>query len=80
MSVVALLPNNALCVNASDLAARLRDMADRVEGGEFGEVERVIVVLDAPAVDYRCYGRPTDKATLIGLLEYAKAKAMGFIE
>lgn len=80
MSIVSLLPNNALCVNAADLGSRLRKMADRLEGGEFGEVVRVIVVLDAPLIEYRCYGRPTSKAELIGLLEWAKVKAMGFLE
>lgn len=79
MSVVSLLPNNALCVNAADLAARMRDLADDLEAGELGEVERVIIVLDALPIDYRCYGRPTSNAELVGLLEWGKAKAMGLI-
>lgn len=77
MSVVSLLPNNALCVNAADLAARMRDLADRLEAGEFDEVERMIVVVDAPVIDCLCYGRPTSNAELVGLLEWAKAKTMG---
>lgn len=77
MSVVSLLPNDALCVSAVGLVARVRDLADRLEGGEFGEVERMIVVVDAPEIDCLCYGRPTSNAELVGLLEWAKAKTMG---
>lgn len=77
MSVVSLLPNKALCADVADIAARLREMADRIETDEFGQVERVVVVIDSGAIDYRCYGRPTDNGSLVGLLEWAKAKAMG---
>lgn len=79
MNVVSLVPNLALCADVADISSRLRDMADRVEEGEFGEVERVVVIVDSGAVDYRCYGRPTENGALVGLLEWAKAKAMGLI-
>jgi hypothetical protein len=76
--VLRLMPNNALCVDQESLAARLREMADRLEEGEFGDVDRVCVVLDTPgALDYRCYGRQTEAAYLVGLLEWAKLKVMG---
>lgn len=78
-NVVSLVPNKALCADVSEIAARLREMADRIEADEFGSVERVVVVVDSGPVDYRCYGRPTDNGALVGLLEWAKAKAMGLI-
>ena len=79
MSVVSLVPNLALCADAAGIASRLRDMADQIEEGDFGPVERVVVVVDSGPIDYRCYGRPTDNGSLVGVLEWAKAKAMGLI-
>ncbi len=78
--VVEILPNNALCVDRETLAHRIRQMADMLEEGDFGQVDRVCIVIDTPgALDYRCYGRATDAATLVGLLEWSKAKVMGVI-
>ncbi len=77
MSVVSLIPNNALAVSQEDLAARVREMADRIEAGQFGDLERVIFVLDsAGTTDYRVYGRQCCNATLVGLLEYTKLTVM----
>ena len=38
MSVVSLIPNNALAVSQEVLAARVREMADRIEAGQFGDL------------------------------------------
>ena len=54
MSVVSLVPNLALCADAADIASRLRDMADQIEDGDFGPVDRVVVVVDSGPIDYRC--------------------------
>lgn len=76
-NVVQLLPNNALAVDLQQLSARIRTFADRVEAGEFGPIERVCMLFeDADSVDYRCYGRPTTNMELIGMVEYAKKRAM----
>lgn len=73
MSVVSLVPNNALAVSVADLASRIREMADRIEGGEFGDMERVVFVMEGlDSIDYRVYGRQCSKAELVGILEYAK--------
>lgn len=78
--VVHLMPNNALCVDQETLAERIRELADRIQSGEFGEADRVCIVIDTPgALEYRVYGRPTDNGSLVGLLEWAKAKVMGVI-
>lgn len=76
--VTQLLPNKALCVDATTLAARVRAIADRIESGELSNVERVIVILDRPfqPTDTRTYGRPTTAMELVGLLEYAKHSVM----
>lgn len=76
--VVKLIPNNALCADADSLAERITELAQRIKDGEFGPVERVCIVMDGDSVDFRTYGKPTSNAYLIGLLEYAKAKVMGF--
>lgn len=81
-SVVQIIPNNALCVDQESLAARFREFGDRLEGGEFGEVERAVIVLDLAdgGTDYRCYGRPTTNMEVVGLLEWAKAQVMGVVK
>lgn len=76
MSVVRLIPNNALCVDAESIAARLREVADRVEAGEWEGLSRAVVVLDADSVDWLCYGRQTSLSEVVGLLEWAKLKVI----
>lgn len=76
-SVVSLIPNNALCVDSEALALRMEEMAERIRSGQFPGLERVTVLLeDADAIDYRCYGRPTTNMELVGMLEYAKRRVM----
>ena len=77
MGVVSLIPNNALAVNMAELADRIRMVADKVEAGEFDEVERAIILLDCTdGVARRVYGRQCNRAELVGLLEYAKARVI----
>jgi hypothetical protein len=72
-NVVKLLPNYALCMDLAAIAERLRTLADRIESGEFGQVERVVCVMENPdQVLRRTYGRPTTNMELLGILEYAK--------
>ena len=74
-NVLQLLPNNALAVDRDQLAARIREFADRIEAGQFGEVEKVALILDSSAgVDHRVYGRQCSAAELVGLMEWCKAK------
>lgn len=76
-AVVRLIPNNALAVNQQQLAECMRRFADRLEGGEWGEVERLCIVIEVDGgTDYQCYGRQCNRAELVGLLEYAKARIM----
>jgi len=76
-AVVHLIPNNALAVNQEQLADCMRRFADRLEAGEFGEIERLCIILDGgDTTDYQCYGRQCNKAELVGVLEYAKARIM----
>lgn len=74
MSVVELIPNAAVAVGQEQLAQRLETLASRIRDGEFGDLERVVVLLDSAVygVDNRTYGRPTTNMELLGLLEYAK--------
>ncbi len=76
-AVVSLVPNSALAVDLQQLAERVRRFAERIEAGEFGELERVCIVFeDANDVNYRCYGRPTTNMELVGMFEYAKKRAL----
>lgn len=75
--VISLIPNTAIAVDHQQLAARLRNLADSLQAGDLGEVERVVVVLEASdRVDHRVYGRPTTAMELVGLLEWAKHKVI----
>lgn len=74
--VVHLLPNNALCVDQKQLAARIREFADQVELGQLGTMERIVFVIDGEGVDYRVYGRQCNVAEIVGLLEWAKDVVM----
>lgn len=76
MTVVSLIPNNALCNDSSTLADRIRSVADRIESGDWVGLDRVIIVFDGAEVDWACYGISTSRAELVGLLEYAKQKVM----
>ena len=74
MTVLELVPNKAVAVGLGQLAERLETLAARIRSGEFGGLERVVVLLDSAefGVDSRTYGRPTTNMELLGLLEYAK--------
>ena len=72
MSVVTLIPNNNLCMDAADLAARVRALADRIEAGKYEGIERVIVLTNAASLGWEVFGRQCNTAELIGLLEYTK--------
>lgn len=76
-NVVSLIPNNALALDPQQLAARIREFADRLEVGGFGAVERVCILFeDAHSVECRCYGRPTTAMELVGMIEYGKKSVM----
>lgn len=78
MSVVRLASNSTFCVDLPSLSIRIREFADRVEAGDFGEVDRVFVLAESGgAITNEIYGRETNGFQLIGLLDVAKAKAMG---
>lgn len=77
MTVVSLIPNNALCVSQEELAVRLERCATQVRSGEFAELERVVVLYDTGSdVFPQTYGRQCNTAELVGILEYAKQKVM----
>lgn len=77
-NVAYLIPNNSLCVDGEALADRLRAIADEIELGHHGAIERVCLVIEADGeVENLCIGRPTEAARLVGLLEWAKMRAIG---
>ena len=79
-AVAILVPNRALAPTNADIAERLRAMADRVQAGEFPELERVVLVLDQTmSVDTYVYGQPATVSAMVGVLEFAKLKEMGLL-
>lgn len=81
-NVVELLPNNALCMDQQAIAERLHQLADQIGAGEAGgDVTRVCVVIQGNDLfDCLCFGRPTENMTLVGMLEWAKARFIGPIQ
>lgn len=73
---VVSLPSTGLCNSAADLAAELaaelRLLADEVEAGEL-QANHLLVLVESPdgRLSRRVYGRPLDKARLVGLLSFA---------
>ena len=60
------------------IQASLRDLADRIEAGEYGELTYAVVAFDADdAISTQLFGWPADEYSPIGLLEIAKHTILG---
>lgn len=77
MGNVVSLPSTGLCNSAADLAAELRLLADEVESSEL-QANHLLVLVESPEgrLSRRVYGRPLDKARLVGLLSFAAHQAI----
>lgn len=66
-----LAPDNAA------VAAGLREIADDIENGEWGDVDTVISVIEeSGSVHRQTFGKPIDRARVVGLLTYAAHMAL----
>jgi len=65
------LPPSGLAVTNRQLAERLRGLADEVEGGEWGDIDHVVAVIDGPTLEHVVYGHVCSRATTVGMLTYA---------
>ena len=76
MSNLVELPRSGLCNSAADLAAELRALADEIEAGDL-DATNLIAVVETSDGDLRrrVYGRPIDKARMVGLLSMATTNA-----
>lgn len=72
MTVVSLVPNHALANDQPSLADKVRALADRIEKGAYPDLHRIIVLADSGSIHWEVYGRPCNRAEVVGLLEYAK--------
>lgn len=68
---VVALPLCGLANDNRQLAVVLRNLADEIESGTWGDVEHIIAVIDVPEINHVTFGRPCDRATTVGLLTYA---------
>lgn len=58
--------------NVKDLAAQARTFADKLEAGEFGEVTRVLTVIDGSPLRFQYSGDTATAYELMGLLTAAQ--------
>ena len=72
-------PNQAIAENPATLAKRLRAIADLIDAGNYPGLWRLAIVMDTgDAIDIKAYGPPMTNSDLVGYLEFAKMKAMGY--
>lgn len=74
---VVSLPSTGLCNSAADLATELRRLADEVEAGDL-QANNLLVLAESPEgrLSRRVYGKPLDKARMVGLLTFATHQAI----
>lgn len=78
MSNVRELPLTGYAPHNADVAKALREFANWIVDGAFGDI-RTCVVLIEPVdghMQHACCGQATDLARLIGLIEFAKHTIM----
>jgi hypothetical protein len=69
---VVALPSTGLANDNAQVAAELRRFADEVEHGEWGDVDTTVLVIEADgAVQRQTFGKPCDRARVVGLLTWA---------
>lgn len=73
MGVVRELPRTQAAGSNEAVANHLRDMADAVEAGDFGNVEIVCLITQSDeAIEFKNFGRAASVPEIFGLLEFAK--------
>lgn len=77
MSNVHRLPDSGFSRSNADTARLLRDLADRIEDGEFGHVPNIVSIIETEAGELEriTYGGPIDRARVVGLLTMAIHRA-----
>lgn len=76
MSNVRSLPSSGFAIRNEDTAKLLRELADRIELGEFGHVDTLVSIIEADGKLVRItYGGPCDRARVVGLLSMAIHRA-----
>lgn len=75
MSNIAALPTTGHANCKEDVARFLREMADNVEVGNYGEIRQLMVTIEADGnLDTWVAGGPCDNARILGLLHMAAHK------
>lgn len=71
------LPLNGFAPSNADIAAHLRDQADMVESGQFGDMRNIFMVYEDATgqIKRQICGSPCDRARMIGVLTMACAQA-----
>ncbi|MCA8026429.1 hypothetical protein [Burkholderia cepacia] len=77
MAELASLPLNGFAPTNPDVAQHLREQAEWIECGEYGDVRNVFLVIettDGRLIRQTC-GAPCDRARAVGILTIAAARA-----
>lgn len=76
MTNVHALPASGFATTNEDVAKLMRELADRIELGEFGRVDTLVSIIEASGKLKRItYGGPCDRARVVGLLSMAIHRA-----
>jgi len=59
--------------DAADIAAHARDFADRVEAGEYDQIESVVLLVAGSQLQRLVWGEPPSPADACFMLDLAKA-------
>ncbi len=79
MSNLAALPTTGHANCKEDVARFLREMADNVEVGNYGEIRQMMVTIEASGnLDTWVAGGPCDNARILGLMNMAALKFAGY--
>lgn len=57
--------------NLMDLAGQARELADQIDAGEYGDVRRILVVLDGAPLKLQYWGDTATSYELMGILHAA---------
>lgn len=77
-NVVRIMEGNAHAPSNEHIAEGLRDAAKWVAAGDYGDAHTVIVVIEHEngQLARLTFGKPIDRARLVGMLEIAAHRAM----
>ena len=79
MSNIKRLPTTGHANCNEDVANFLREMADNVEAGSYGDIRQLVAIIESNGdLDTWVAGGPCDNARIAGLMQIAAMKFIGY--